>query len=108
MSDLREVFSLFQSHDDDGTVTVTDMCAIVERLGREMPPMEKMELVAKIDDGDGTVEFEEFAVVFTGQQTHAQQVRHSQQCSQQCSQQHTIQCIQCSLSRVLPDDACAV
>ena len=47
---------------------------IVARLGRALDQTEKMDLLDKIDDGDGTVEFEEFSCVFCGAETHAQQV----------------------------------
>lgn len=53
---------------------IMSVVGIVERLGRGLDDSEKLDLMDKIDDGDGTVEFEEFSTVFCGADTQAQQV----------------------------------
>ena len=66
MRQFREAFELFDT-DQSGTIDGTELKFCMQALGFDPSPHEIKDMLEKIDqDGNGTVEFEEFVDLLSG------------------------------------------
>ncbi|KAG2236284.1 hypothetical protein BDF21DRAFT_425035 [Thamnidium elegans] len=79
--ELQEAFDAFDK-DGDGTINVTELQAMMEKLGDKLTLQEAQQLIEEVDlDKDGVVNFQEFSIMMGVQQRAA----HS---SSECTHNH--------------------
>merc|ERR1739840_77486 len=63
IAEFKEAFSLFDK-DGDGTITTKELGTVMRSLGQNPKEEELTDMINEIDeDGNGTVDFEEFLVM---------------------------------------------
>ncbi|KIY52148.1 calmodulin, partial [Fistulina hepatica ATCC 64428] len=66
ITELKDAFSLFDK-DHDGTITIDEIRTFMNSLGQSPSEAEIQRMIKEVDtDGDGTIDFTEFAVMMAG------------------------------------------
>merc|ERR1711998_563270 len=98
LDEIREAFSLFDS-DASGAIDVRELKAAMRALGFEIKNEELKKMVSDIDnDGNGTIEFQEFLGMMTGKMGE----KDSRETSRRCSRCSTMMAPPRSPSRTSP------
>jgi Ca2+-binding EF-hand superfamily protein len=86
MRQFKEAFELFDT-DQSGTIDGTELKFCMQALGFDPSPHEIKDMLQKIDqDGNGTVEFEEFVDLLSGKMVRLAPLRRYLPCN--CKQNH--------------------
>merc|ERR1712166_999137 len=81
LDEIREAFSLFDS-DASGMIDIRELKAAMRALGFEVKNEELKKMVSDVDnDGNGTIEFNEFLGMMTAKMARRTPVRTSRRCS---------------------------
>merc|ERR1712166_619901 len=89
IEEIREAFNLFDA-DNSGAIDVRELKAAMRALGFEVKKEELKKMISDIDnDGNGSIEFQEFLEMMTGKMGERTPVRTSRRCSS-CSMTTTL------------------
>merc|ERR1711924_125552 len=81
IEEIREAFNLFDA-DNSGAIDVRELKAAMRALGFEVKKEELKKMISDIDnDGNGSIEFQEFLEMMTGRWARRTPVRTSRRCS---------------------------
>merc|ERR1712146_124266 len=65
IEEIREAFNLFDA-DNSGAIDVRELKAAMRALGFEVKKEELKKMISDINDGNGSIEFQEFLEMMTG------------------------------------------
>merc|ERR1712132_29829 len=81
IEEIREAFNLFDA-DNSGAIDVRELKAAMRALGFEVKKEELKKMISDIDnDGNGSIEFQEFLEMMTGKMGEMTHARTSRRCS---------------------------